>query len=52
MSEKKLTVTQLKKQLQEYPQDKLIDLVCRMYKTSSEAALFISSEFGDTAYAE
>ena len=50
MSGKKMTVTQLEGQLQEYPQEKLIDLICRMYKTCPEAALFISSEFGDTAY--
>ena len=52
MSTKKMTVTQLKDHLQEYPQEKLIDLICRMYKSSPEAALFISTEFGDSAYAE
>ena len=47
---KKLTTTQLKKQLKECSQDELIDLISRIYKAVPETADFINVELGDQEY--
>ena len=52
MKENRMTSRQLKNKLMECSQDKLINIICHLYKSNSDAALFISSEFGDTAFIE
>lgn len=47
---KKMTLTQLKKHLLALNQDEMVDLVCRLYKSSSDASNFICMEFDDSSY--
>ena len=45
-----MTVSQLKKLLNESSQDELMYLICQMYKSIPEAANYINAEMGDQEY--